>query len=228
MQDIKAKLENYFRQGKSALELQYKSLPPRKEVLDKTLGKEVRPRKSLDITPAQLAFALKECTIARETERTDVQKLLVQAFYRNASNTTVQSPLTFGLCVRTIYEATLKALNLPKESIVVMSAVTIQDMVVITEAQGLKVVAADLDLESLIPDAGELDRIATKFAGRVKVFVLAHLFGARTDVSKLIAVCKKHNILFVEDCAESWVSDHLVYTGSTNDNSGWTRRLSRE
>ena len=206
MEKLKSKAENYFRQAKSALEVQYNALPPKKEILDRTFGKEVRPRKSLDITPAQLLYGLRECAVSRESERKEIEKQLFQAFYKNASEKNVESPLVFGLCVRTIYEATLQALNLPKESVILMSAVTIQDMVVITEAQGLKVVGVDLNLKSICPDAAELDRIATKFAGRAKVFVLAHLFGARADTSKLIEVCRKHNIVFIEDCAESWVS----------------------
>ena len=205
MDDLRAKLENYYRKTKSALEVQYQALPPRKEVLDRTFGKEVRPRKSLDISSAQLAYALKECAISRETERAGVEKQLVRAFYTHASDRTALSPLTFGLCVRTLYESTLKALQLPKESVVLMSAVTIQDMVVITEAQSLKAIAVDLNLNTLIPDAEELDRLATKFQGRAKVFVLAHLFGARSNVSQLIEVCRKHKIIFIEDCAESWV-----------------------
>jgi hypothetical protein len=210
MEDVKNRVENFLRQAKSALELQYRSLPPADEVLDKTVGKKVRPRKSLDITPAQLAYGLKECALARETERPEVEKLLVQAFYKGAKEGTAQSPLTFGLCVRTIYEATLKAMNVPKGSVVLMSAVTIQDMVVITEAHGFKAIAVDLNLQSLIPDAAELERLIIKFAGRAKVFVLAHLFGARTDVTDLIRVCQKHKIMFIEDCAESWVGSRGV------------------
>jgi len=211
---MKAKLENNLQKAKEALELQYNSLPPRKEVLDRVLGKELRPRKSLDITPAQLAYGLRECALSRESERNDVEKRLFTEFYRRRSSSDskkggadpAEHGLAFGLCVRTMYEATLLSLRLKRESVVLMSAVTIQDMVTITEAHGLKVAAVDLNLDSLIPDADELDRLCTKFAGRAKVFVLAHLFGARTDVSELIQVCRKHNVVFIEDCAEAWVS----------------------
>ena len=202
---MKAKLESAYQRVKSGLELQYHSLPPRKEVLDRTLGKELRPRKSLDITPAQLVFAIKECAVSREQERGEVEKQLRIAFYHD-SKQHQQHGLLLGLCVRTVYEATLLALDLPKESVVLMSGVTIQDMVVITEAHGLKAIAVDLNLDTLIPNADELERVASKFPGSAKVFILAHLFGARTDVSPLIDVCRKHHIFFIEDCAESWVS----------------------
>jgi dTDP-4-amino-4,6-dideoxygalactose transaminase len=206
---MKSKLESKFKQAKANIELQLSNLPPKSEILDNTFGKEIRPRKSLDISSDHLAYALKECALSRETERLQIEKSLTTEFYRKCSPNTPQHGLLYGLCVRTIYEASLLALKLPKESIVLMSGVTIQDMVVITEAHGIKVLAVDLDLKSLIPTEEELERLCIKFGSRVKVFVLAHLFGARTDVSKLLEVCKRYGVFFVEDCAEAWVSSWL-------------------
>lgn len=202
---VKAKIEQYVSKAKSAIEVQYKSLPPASEVLDATLGKPVRPRKALDITSTQLAYGLKECVLSRESERAEVEKRLVQAFYKGAPEGTAQNPLCFGLCVRSIYDATLKSLNFPMGSVALMSAINIPDMVVITEAHGLKAIAVDLNPETLTPDPEELERTILRLGGRAKVFVLAHIFGARSDISALIQVCQKHNVFFIEDCAEAWV-----------------------
>ena len=37
----------------------------------------------------------------------------------------------------------------------------------------------------------------------VKILVLAHLYGVPGDMDKILKICKKHNILIVEDAAEA-------------------------
>lgn len=125
-QGLRARIENQYEKIKSTVELHYKNLPPKHEVLDYVFGKEVKARKSLDISGNLLLYGLQQCFISTETERDEIEKLLTQEFFKGNP---MIGDLVFGLCVRTIYEATLLALDFPKESIVVFSGVTIQDMV---------------------------------------------------------------------------------------------------
>ena len=62
----------------------------------------------------------------------------------------------------------------------------------------------DLDLNSLIPKAEDLETTFLKYQGRVKIFVLSYIFGAHPNIDSLIKVCQKHSVLFIEDSAEVW------------------------
>jgi perosamine synthetase len=92
-------------------------------------------------------------------------------------------------------------LRLPPESEVLMSAVTIPDMVKIVEAHGLVPVAIDLDLSTLEPRADLLLRAVTQ---RTRVIVVSHVFGAIADMRPVCEVALAHGLLVCEDCAEAY------------------------
>ncbi|MEL1223639.1 MAG: DegT/DnrJ/EryC1/StrS family aminotransferase, partial [Candidatus Neomarinimicrobiota bacterium] len=54
-----------------------------------------------------------------------------------------------GLSVRTIFDSLLLTKNFKKGSEVIMTGITIPDMVKIVESNGLKIVPIDLDMETL-------------------------------------------------------------------------------
>lgn len=91
------------------------------------------------------------------------------------------------LSVRTAFDLYLKALKLPRGSLVVCSALTIPDMVTIFEEHGLVPVPVDLDPATLAPEAGALEAEVERCraeqcgggaAGRVRAIYVAHIFGA--------------------------------------------------
>ena len=72
------------------------------------------------------------------------------------------------------------------------------------------------------PDTWNMDPVALEKAfelfPEVKLVVAAHLYGFPAKVDELMAVCKKHNALFVEDAAESMGASYKGrQTGSFGD-----------
>jgi dTDP-4-amino-4,6-dideoxygalactose transaminase len=101
--------------------------------------------------------------------------------------------------VRSAFDLVLQALALPPGSEVLMSAITHPDMARIVERHGLVAVPVDLDLETLAPRSELLERALTP---RTRLLVVAHLFGARADLTEATAFCARHGFLLVEDCAQ--------------------------
>ncbi|GAB3332069.1 DegT/DnrJ/EryC1/StrS family aminotransferase [Marilutibacter aestuarii] len=108
------------------------------------------------------------------------------------------------LSVRSGFDLYLQALALPEGSEVLVSAVTIRDMVAIIELSGLKAVPVDIDPATCAPRLDALERAVTP---RSRVLVVAHLFGARVPMAPIAAFAKRHGILLVEDCAQAYAAD---------------------
>jgi len=114
------------------------------------------------------------------------------------------------LSVRTAFDLLLQSLALPPGSEVLMSAVTIRHMVEIVECHDLIPIPVDIDLATLAPAIGSLEAL---ISGNSKVLVIAHLFGAIINLDPYIEICRQHNILLVEDCAQAFAGSK--YPGHT-------------
>ncbi|CAM9847780.1 unnamed protein product, partial [Pylaiella littoralis] len=127
------------------------------------------------------------------------------------------------LSVRTAFDLYLKALQLPRGSVVICSALTIPDMVTIFEEHGLVLVPVDLDPDTLAPEPGGLEAALERWSGgggddgdaigdgeqqrqRVRAIYVAHVFGAQVDMTPIVGVAARHGVLLWEDCAQ-------VFTG---------------
>lgn len=108
------------------------------------------------------------------------------------------------LSVRSGFDAFLSALQLPPGSEVLMSAVNIADMVRIVEDHGLVVVPVDLDPQTLEVTP---ETLARAWSPKVRIVLIAHLFGIRAPLSAVSAFCIKNNALLVEDCAQAYTGD---------------------
>jgi len=108
------------------------------------------------------------------------------------------------LSVRSGLDLLLAELDLPPGSEVLVSAVTIRDMVRIVEEHGLVPVPVDMDMDRLELD---LDSLRSVVSPRAKVLLVAHLFGSRMDLGPVAAVAREHDLLLVEDCAQSYMAD---------------------
>ncbi|MFI1394998.1 DegT/DnrJ/EryC1/StrS family aminotransferase [Streptomyces sp. NPDC020681] len=71
-------------------------------------------------------------------------------------------------------------------------------------AQGARVVFADVR-----PDDGNLDPAAVEAAvtERTKAVIAVHLFGAAADIDALRAICDRHSLVLIEDCAQAWLGE---------------------
>ncbi|MFI9587657.1 DegT/DnrJ/EryC1/StrS family aminotransferase [Streptomyces sp. NPDC052236] len=69
-------------------------------------------------------------------------------------------------------------------------------------AQRARVVFADVR-----PQDGNLDPAAVEAAvtPRTKAVIVVHLFGAAADIDALRAICDRHGLVLIEDCAQAWL-----------------------
>ncbi len=104
------------------------------------------------------------------------------------------------LSVRSGFDLTLRALDLPAGSEVLMSALTVPDMVRIVESHELKPVPVDVDERGqLIPAALE-----QAVSPQSRMLVIAHLFGSRLDLDDIARFAQQHELMLVEDLAQSF------------------------
>ena len=103
------------------------------------------------------------------------------------------------LSVRSGFDLLLQAMKLEPGSEIIFSALNIKGMVKIVNRLGFVPVPVDVDFETMGPRLDALERAITP---RTRLIVVAHLFGARLNLDPMIALARKHNVLFVEDCAQ--------------------------
>ncbi|MFO0915143.1 MAG: DegT/DnrJ/EryC1/StrS family aminotransferase [Pirellulales bacterium] len=104
------------------------------------------------------------------------------------------------LSVRSAFDLLLRALQLPSGSEVLLSALTVPDMVRIVQSHGLVPVPVDTDARGHI-DANSLQHAIT---GNSRMIVVAHLFGGWTPMDDVRQVAQDHGLIVVEDCAQSF------------------------
>jgi dTDP-4-amino-4,6-dideoxygalactose transaminase len=105
------------------------------------------------------------------------------------------------LSVRSGLDLMLGQLGLPAGSEVLVSAVTIEDMVAILRHHGLVAVPIDVDPADMSPSLKDMDRAITP---RTKAMLIAHLFGTRLPLQPFAAKAREHGLLLWEDCAQAF------------------------
>lgn len=118
-----------------------------------------------------------------------------------------------ALSVRSGFDAFLTALQLPAGSEVLVSAVTIRDMVTIIREHGLVPVPLDLNTATMGIEPASLE---TAVNDRTRAVVLAHLFGTRMDMSPIVDAAARNNLIIIEDCAQSYRADGYRGSASTD------------
>ncbi len=105
------------------------------------------------------------------------------------------------LSARSALDLFLQSVRLPPRSEVLVSAITILDVVQILEHHGLVPVPIDLCPNTLAPDLSQLRRAITP---KTRALLVAHLFGGRLPMNPLIQIAREHGLLVLEDCAQSY------------------------
>ncbi len=147
-------------------------------------------RKRVDISWSDLAFAAMRSMMS---PREDVARELEDVWNSNT---------LACLSVRSSFDLYLSALDLPKGSEVLVSAITIPDMVRIVEQHGLFAVPIDLDEHDL---SVSLDSLATAVTDQSKVMLVAHLCGSIMPLDAIMDFAQDHGLLVFEDCAQAFV-----------------------
>ncbi|MEM6473476.1 MAG: aminotransferase class I/II-fold pyridoxal phosphate-dependent enzyme [Planctomycetota bacterium] len=148
-------------------------------------------RMRLDIRWADLAYGLISCAQPGSRER-------MLESTRLAWNECGDSLIT--LSVRSGLDLLFRTLQLPAGSEVLMTALTVPDMVRIVRAHGLVPVPVEVDSDGRI----NVDSFAAALTGKSKVFVVAHLFGGKASLEEVLPIARRHGLAVVEDCAQSF------------------------
>ncbi|MEI6105665.1 MAG: DegT/DnrJ/EryC1/StrS family aminotransferase [Opitutae bacterium] len=93
------------------------------------------------------------------------------------------------------------ALQLPPGSEIITSPVTDMGSVIGILYQQLVPVFADIDPHTYNLDPADVRRRITP---KTKALMIVHLAGQASDMDGLMAVAREHNLLVIEDCAQSW------------------------
>ncbi|SFK79207.1 DegT/DnrJ/EryC1/StrS family aminotransferase [Lysobacter sp. cf310] len=109
-----------------------------------------------------------------------------------------------SLSVRSGFDRLLATLQLPPGSEVLVSAVTIRDMIAVIEQHGLRAVPVDVDADSLSLDERAL---AAALTPRSRMLLVAHLFGSRMPLQAALAFARRNGLLLVEDGAQAYTGD---------------------
>lgn len=151
-------------------------------------------RKRLDIGWSDLASgALKPCFGTRASAR------------RRVEDSWPGSDALACLSVRSGFDLLLDALQLPPRSEVLISALTIGQMVEIIKHYGLVPVPVDLDCDSLAPNLQAMRRAVTP---ATRAVLVAHLFGGRLSMEPVVDLARRHELLLIEDCAQVYAGEN--------------------
>ena len=108
-----------------------------------------------------------------------------------------------ALSVRTLLDAVLQKLRLPRGATVIFSAINIAGMFDIARHHGLNVEVVDIDPETLLPPPGELTSAAERTNARL--CIIAHLFGSWSLVPDIPDLQRK-GVLVISDLAQAYGS----------------------
>ncbi|XP_030851336.1 uncharacterized protein LOC115917963 [Strongylocentrotus purpuratus] len=111
------------------------------------------------------------------------------------------TPILPCLSVRTAFDLYLSAKQYPRGSEMVFCAINIPDMARIVRHHGIKLVALDVDIETLVPKVDHLQSLITP---KTVAILVAHLYGRWVDLEDIVAVAKEHRLDILEDCAEAF------------------------
>lgn len=156
-------------------------------------------RKRLDVGWLDLAYGAVRCFSAADREAAE-SRLLAQW--------SDDGDAIACLSVRSGFDLSLAALALPPGGEVLVSAVTIPDMLEIMRAHGLRAVPIDLDPATMAPRLHVLRRAITP---ATKAILAAHLFGGRIELENIAAIARERGLLLFEDCAQAYCG--LAYRG---------------
>lgn len=153
------------------------------------------PRGRLDIGWFDLLAALAACLVPGGRDRRQ---------RRAALKFDASTPCLATLSVRSGLDLVCRVMAWPPGSEILVSAITLADMVEILGRHELVPVPVDIDPHTLAVAAGELERLVTP---RTKAILIAHLFGSRMPLEEIVHVAERRQLILIEDCAQALAAD---------------------
>ena len=109
----------------------------------------------------------------------------------------------YGLMVNSCSSANLlalSALNLPKGSEVITPCLTFSTTISPIIQLGLKPALVDVNLRTLLIKETDIENMITN---KTKAMIIPNLIGNIPNLSKIYKICKKYNLYFIEDSADT-------------------------
>ena len=91
----------------------------------------------------------------------------------------------------------------PGDEVIVQSNGYIATMLGVTQNGGIPVFVEPDRYHNLDPD-----KIEAAITDKTKAVLVTHLYGQATRMDKVVEICKKHNLMLFEDCAQSHFSSY--------------------
>ena len=154
------------------------------------------PRTRLYVTNAELVSALGRLIFKGPNAGVAVDEL-ERAFARQWQTAAAVA----GPYARTCFYFLLKALNLPENSEIIATPINIHDMFNMAVCAGLRPVFIDIDPASYQMSPELLEQAITP---RTRAVLATHLFGIVPDMERIAAICKKHDLILIEDASHSF------------------------
>ena len=103
-------------------------------------------------------------------------------------------------------EIAVASLDLPKDSEIIVQGNTYIATALSVINNSYNLVLCDVDKNTHIIDLEDLEK---KITNKTKVLILVHLYGFISNMDKILEICKKYNILLIEDCAQAHGGTYL-------------------
>lgn len=111
----------------------------------------------------------------------------------------------------------LKACGIKENDLVICPSLTFAGTVNPILYLGAKPVFVDSDYETWNMDPDLLEAALKKYP-ETKAVIVVHLYGISADLDRIVEICKKHNVILIEDAAESLGTKYKgKYTGTYGD-----------
>lgn len=94
----------------------------------------------------------------------------------------------------------IKALNLPKNSEIIVPSNTYIATILAIINNGLKPILCEPNTHTYNIESAQIEKLITP---HTKAILLVHLYGKPCHMPQIIALAKKHNLYIIEDCAQA-------------------------
>ena len=129
--------------------------------------------------------------------------ILGKNLYKFENNYSRYIGVKYSIGVNSGYDAlylSLKCLNLPKNSEVILSSCSYIAAINAVIANQLKPILVEPDINTYNIDASKIENKINKNS---KVILITHLYGKSCEMDKILNIKKKYNLYLIEDCAQS-------------------------
>ena len=143
--------------------------------------------------------------------------LLEDAFTKKFN---INYSISFNSCTSALHSSFL-ALNLKKNSEVLVPSLTPIMCSTTIHLGGLKPIYVDVDPETFLIDYNDLKK---KITSNTKAVLAVHMYSGICDLKKLKSICKKNKLYLIEDCAEAFggKDENHNLVGTIGDISCWS------